>query len=437
MQLIDFMQYCTIGQTNLNGSWWAQANPVNSIIYASPYVVCTPQGYTKHYYAGSERIASKTGGGGIIDLAKIITELLTNAGIWKRTFEPLWTKRLRMLPPEIKKEATCITLYDLRKVREKEKDTYYYHPDHLGSASWITNSDGRPIQHLQYLPFGEPRIDQRAISWHSRYTFSAKEKDEESPYSYFGARYYDAELGIWTSVDKAAAFAPHVTPYAYCLNNPIKLIDPDGNFAIPIHKNITHQAMARSGIVSKTSSFFYRSLVWGATYGADVFGAASDWHFDGRANYSAVQSRWNSLNTDITTTISNIGGGNKLLGGSDVKHLGKLIHNVQDFYAHSNYVELYIEYYQGQNGGDLPTSVPTYDDGINITGFNSLLQDKLRTGDFNIIDNEKIDIDPFHERASQPTSHNKMNKDNANTYAGKLAKEAAIKHTTKILKKVE
>jgi RHS repeat-associated protein len=217
-----------MGQVNLNGSWWAQANPTNSIIYASPYVVCTPQGYTKHYYAGSERIASKTGGGGIIDLVKIVTELLTNAGIWKRTFEPLWTKRLRMLPPEARKEATCIGLYDLRKVKEKEKDIYYYHSDHLGSASWITNSDGRPVQHLQYLPFGELRIDQRAISWHSRYTFSGKEKDEESPYSYFGARYYDADLSIWTSVDPKSALHPMTNNYMYCLGNPLRFIDPNG-----------------------------------------------------------------------------------------------------------------------------------------------------------------------------------------------------------------
>jgi hypothetical protein len=217
----------------------------------------------------------------------------------------------------------------------------------------------------------------------------------------------------------------------------VMLIDPDGNFAIPIHKNITQQAMSLSGIVPKTSSYFHKDLVWGATYGADIIGATKDWHFDGRANYSAVQERWGSLNKDITTTIGNIGSGNKLLGGSDVKHLGKLIHNVQDFYAHSNYVELYIEYYQGTNGGALPTSVPIFDEGIKNADFNNLLKEKLRTGDFNILDNEKIDVNPFRERANDPTSHNKMNKDNANTYAGKLAKQTAIQHSTKILEEVK
>jgi hypothetical protein len=252
-----------------------------------------------------------------------------------------------------------------------------------------------------------------------------------------GARDLDPILSIEYTTDPMWYKFPSLSPYNAMGNNPIMFVDPDGNFAIPIHKNITHQAMSCSGIIPNTSSFFHRDLVWGATYGADIFGGAFDWHFDGRANYSAVQQRWNSLNKDISTTLGNIGNGNKLLGGSDVKRLGKLIHNVQDFYSHSNYVELYIEYYQSANDGALPTSVPIYDAGIKNSDFNSLLKDKLRTGDFNLIDNEKIDIDPLHERANLSTSHNKMNKDNVDTYAGKLAKLAAIEHSTKILEEVK
>jgi RHS repeat-associated protein len=88
---------------------------------------------------------------------------------------------------------------------------------------------------LQYLPFGELHIDQRVISWHARYTFSGKEKDEESPYSYFGARYYDSDLSIWISVDPLASMYPGLTPYAYCSNDPINRIDPDGNWDIDVH----------------------------------------------------------------------------------------------------------------------------------------------------------------------------------------------------------
>jgi RHS repeat-associated protein len=109
-----------------------------------------------------------------------------------------------------------------------ETDLYFSHPDHLGSASWITDTSGDAIQHLQYLPFGETVLDQRTTEWNTRYSFSAKEKDEESGYSYFGARYYDSELSIWLSVDPMAAKYPGLTPYNYCAGNPMILVDPNG-----------------------------------------------------------------------------------------------------------------------------------------------------------------------------------------------------------------
>ena len=41
----------------------------------------------------------------------------------------------------------------------------YYHSDHLGSASWITNGSGTPVQHLQYMPYGEPFVNERTSSY--------------------------------------------------------------------------------------------------------------------------------------------------------------------------------------------------------------------------------------------------------------------------------
>lgn len=254
------------------------------------------------------------------------------------------------------------------------------------------------------------------------------------------ARHYHSDLSIWLSVDPMSDKYPSTSPYTYCANNPVKIIDPSGSFGIPIHEEIIQQAVKQSGIASKTTLYFYISLVYGATRGADGIltgGAFRDWHFDNRANYSDVQTRWASLNQDIIKTVGNIGWGNKTFGGQDVTHLGKLLHNVQDFYAHSNYAELYIEYYQNTNNGALPTSIPIYDEGIKDADFNNLLKKELRTGDFHIFDNEIIDVNPFREHANEPTSHNKMNKDKANTFAGKLAKQAAIDHTVKILKTIE
>jgi len=61
------------------------------------------------------------------------------------------------------------------------------------------------------------------------YSFTGKEKDSETGFYYFGARYYDCDLsGLFLSVDPMADKYPSISPYTYCAWNPIKLVDPDG-----------------------------------------------------------------------------------------------------------------------------------------------------------------------------------------------------------------
>ena len=119
-------------------------------------------------------------------------------------------------------------LYDWQDSVQPENDCYWYHPDHLGSSSWITYTDGSAVQHLHYLPWGEDFVDQRSTTWNAMYTFSAKEKDAETGLSYFGSRYYSSDLSIWLSVDPMAMKFPHQSNYVYCSNNPLKVIDPNG-----------------------------------------------------------------------------------------------------------------------------------------------------------------------------------------------------------------
>ena len=115
-----------------------------------------------------------------------------------------------------------------------EEEQYFYHSDHLGSSAWITDASGNVNQHLQYMPFGESFIDQR--SEHDiRYKFTGKERDEETGFDYFGARYYSSDLSIWLSVDPLASMYPSMSPYAYVYNNPINFIDEWGLEGKPKH----------------------------------------------------------------------------------------------------------------------------------------------------------------------------------------------------------
>ena len=64
------------------------------------------------------------------------------------------------------------------------------------------------------------------------YKFTGKELDEETGLYYFGARYYAPRESIWLSVDPLAEKYPNMSPYNYCLNNPLNLVDPDGRDVI-------------------------------------------------------------------------------------------------------------------------------------------------------------------------------------------------------------
>jgi len=66
------------------------------------------------------------------------------------------------------------------------------------------------------------------LTANSSYTFSAKEKDLETGLSYFGSRYYSSDLSVWLSVDPMSDKYPSLSPYVYCANNPVKLVDPNG-----------------------------------------------------------------------------------------------------------------------------------------------------------------------------------------------------------------
>ena len=65
------------------------------------------------------------------------------------------------------------------------------------------------------------------------YKFNGKEEDQETGLYYYGARYYDSKLSMWLSVDPKAEKFLNQTPYAFTDNNPINLVDPDGNSPVP------------------------------------------------------------------------------------------------------------------------------------------------------------------------------------------------------------
>lgn len=82
----------------------------------------------------------------------------------------------------------------------------------------------------------------------SRFYFTGKERDEETGYGYFGARYMDHELMTsFISVDRYASKYPFISPYAYCAWNPIRLIDPTGDTLFALDRQSQTDIMNLAG----------------------------------------------------------------------------------------------------------------------------------------------------------------------------------------------
>ncbi|MHC1725114.1 MAG: RHS repeat-associated core domain-containing protein [Syntrophobacteraceae bacterium] len=102
---------------------------------------------------------------------------------------------------------------DRRIVSRIGSAAYYYHPDHLGGLSVITNSDGDVAQKAAYYPFGQ-QIDPVAETDPLPYRFTGQELDTETGLYYYKSRYYDPMIGRFISPDPLiqAAFDPPTFP---------------------------------------------------------------------------------------------------------------------------------------------------------------------------------------------------------------------------------
>ena len=244
-----------------------RTNTAKFSLYVSPYLVANQGGrYTKHIYIGSQRIVSKIGD---FDSYGSDPRRIQYAGSETDGLSVNYKQKYSAQQQVIKDNYTIFEVpyngtdnndyvdgqgfccddgspeaaqaralaleNNFQDPDAYEKLQFYYHPDHLGSSSYITNLDGEVVQHIEYVPFGEVFIEERNSIWNTPYLFNAKEFDEETGLYYYGARYYDPRQSLWMSTDKSAIIAPGYSPYTFCKNNPNIMVDPNGNFPIFIN----------------------------------------------------------------------------------------------------------------------------------------------------------------------------------------------------------
>jgi len=249
----------------------------NYTIYVNPYLVIRNSQATKHFYIESQRIATKlaesnegllqtTAGGNIVKYGEKQAKL--NASVNKLYADfGLETEKVTSTGATTGTGSTTTS----GNGTTNEKFIFYYHPDHLGSSSYISDANGEVQQHLEYFAFGETFLEEHSNTDSTPYLFNGKELDEQTGLYYYGARYYDAKTSVWSSVDALAERHPEISPFVYCANNPIKFIDPDGRDWVEANNgDITW----RKNVNSKNHS---KTLKGGEIYRGKSFERIKDW----------------------------------------------------------------------------------------------------------------------------------------------------------------
>jgi len=151
------------------------------------------------------------------------------------------------------------------KAQEPLQAVVYYHTDHLGSSSVLTDHNGSIVQRLSYTPFGDIRLN-NDITWDSPYKFTGTELDLETGFYHMGARYYWPKLGRFISPDPIVpdpANSQALNRYSYVLNNPLRYTDPSGYSWLSdvdnwFQKNVFDPI---AGAVARTGEWFQQNVI--------------------------------------------------------------------------------------------------------------------------------------------------------------------------------
>ena len=168
-----------------------------------------------------------------------------------------------------------------------KEETFFYHSDHLGSTSYITDDHANITQYDAYLPYGELLVDEHSSSEDLPYKFNGKQFDEETGLYYYGARYMNPITSIWYGVDSLAEKYPTAGGFVYCIDNPVKLVDPNGKKILPTLYNKVNRGHSKAEGSDYRSNKTYMSAMKrfaSTTYGNGFIG---DFLEKGSSHYGA------------------------------------------------------------------------------------------------------------------------------------------------------
>jgi len=197
---------------------------------------------------------------------------------------------------------------------------HYYLQDHQGNNRVVVSETGATEEVNHYYAFGGLFDNSNSVQ---PFKYNGKELDTSKGLNWYdyGARHYDATLGRWFAVDPLAEDYYNWSPYNYCLNNPIKYIDPDGKDAIiTLQGNtitITSNIILTGPLATNTLAEAYLNNImdnWGKmnTYVYDEVIYQIAWNINVRVAEEGESMNFNGINNylEVTNDISKVGNSN-------------------------------------------------------------------------------------------------------------------------------
>ena len=230
----------------------------NFTLYPASILSVNKNRFTKHYFIGDKRIASRIGTGlfnnvygrngsyvtaGQQDYAERMTQIQKQKEAYykQQGIAPgVPTEKGAYGDPENTGVGYNAVLTELGNPDDPQagygyipndttkEETFFYHSDHLGSTSYITDDHANITQYDAYLPYGELLVDEHSSSEDLPYKFNGKQFDEETGLYYYGARNMNPITSLWYGVDPLAEKYASMGGYVYTLDNPVKLVDTNG-----------------------------------------------------------------------------------------------------------------------------------------------------------------------------------------------------------------
>ena len=317
--------------------------------------------------------------------------------------------------------------------------THYELTNHLGNVMAVisdeasTAAEPTVVSLSDYYPYGmaEPGRSWNAGDYRFGYTGHEKESDLAEGVYTTEYRLLDTRLGRWLSVDKMAGDFAWMSPYNYCEGNPMMYWDPNGKFGIKIHKSLLRNAIESSGY--SFSEEHVAEMMQGTGSYADITLASDESvHLDNKLRYVDVENGYCNAADNLVQDAKE----------KNYLQIGKDLHTIGDFYSHSNYIDLFLEYMDKNPGiANTASDIPTFGDVISSEGTEddkwkdfreNYLKGNLRTGIYGKYKGKTLLgklLNMFHDKLTDDTDqHGTMNLDDNKGNGERPFNDAFTKH---------